>query len=87
MPDMKAAVMYKPGGPEVLQIELRPIPKPNDGQVLIRVMAFGLNRSEMFTRQGFSPGVQFPAFSASRRLASSRKRQERASPKAMSSRP
>src|SRR5215469_2061078 len=60
MPDMKAAVMYKPGGPEVLQIELRPIPTPSDGQVLIRVMAFGLNRSEMFTRQGFSPGVQFP---------------------------
>jgi NADPH:quinone reductase-like Zn-dependent oxidoreductase len=60
MPDMKAAVMYKPGGPEVLQIERRPIPRPNDDQVLIRVMAFGLNRSEMFTRQGFSPGVQFP---------------------------
>jgi NADPH:quinone reductase-like Zn-dependent oxidoreductase len=59
MPDMKAAVMYKAGGPEVLQIERRPIPTPNDGQVLIRVMAFGLNRSEMFTRQGFSPGVKF----------------------------
>ena len=60
MPDMKAAVMYKPGGPEVLQIERRPIPTPGEGQVLIRVMAFGLNRSEMFTRQGHSPGVRFP---------------------------
>jgi NADPH:quinone reductase-like Zn-dependent oxidoreductase len=60
MPDMKAAVMYKPGGPEVLQIERRAIPTPNDGEVLIRVMAFGLNRSEMFTRQGYSPGVKFP---------------------------
>jgi NADPH:quinone reductase-like Zn-dependent oxidoreductase len=27
---------------------------------LIRVKAFGLNRSELFTRQGHSPGVRFP---------------------------
>ena len=60
MADMKAAVMYKPGGPEALQIETRPVPAPMAGQVLIRVMAFGLNRSEMFTRQGYSPGVTFP---------------------------
>jgi NADPH:quinone reductase-like Zn-dependent oxidoreductase len=60
MPDMKAAVMYKPGGPEVLQIERRPIPTPSAGQVLLRVKAFGLNRSEMFTRQGYSPDVKFP---------------------------
>jgi NADPH:quinone reductase-like Zn-dependent oxidoreductase len=60
MPDMKAVVMYKPGGPEVLQLERRPIPTPAAGRVLIRVMAFGLNRSEMFTRQGYSPGVSFP---------------------------
>src|SRR5580700_11053961 len=60
MPDMKAAVIYKPGGPEVLQIERRPVPEPSLGQVLIRVMAFGLNRSEMFTRQGYSPNVTFP---------------------------
>ena len=31
-----------------------------EGQVLIRVKAFGLNRSEMFTRQGHSPTVKFP---------------------------
>ena len=60
MADMKAAVIYKPGGPEVLQIETRPVPTPGPGQVLIRVMAFGLNRSEMFTRQGYSPNVKFP---------------------------
>jgi NADPH:quinone reductase-like Zn-dependent oxidoreductase len=58
--DMKAAVIYKPGGPEALQIERRPIPTPSAGQVLFRVMAFGLNRSEMFTRQGYSPNVTFP---------------------------
>jgi NADPH:quinone reductase-like Zn-dependent oxidoreductase len=57
---MKAAVIYGPGGPEVLKIESRPIPTPQPGEVLIRVKAFGLNRSELFTRQGLSPGVVFP---------------------------
>jgi NADPH:quinone reductase-like Zn-dependent oxidoreductase len=60
MPDMKAAVIREAGGPEVLKIESRPIPVPQSGEVLIRVKAFGLNRSELFTRQGHSPGVQFP---------------------------
>ena len=31
-----------------------------EGWVLIRVKAFGLNRSELFTRRGDSPGVDFP---------------------------
>jgi len=60
VPDMKAAMMYQPGGPEVLHIERRPIPVPSTGQVLLRVKAFGLNRSELFTRQGHSPSVKFP---------------------------
>src|SRR5579863_10315913 len=60
MGTMKAAVMYAPGGPEVFKIEERPIPTPQPGQVLIRVKAFGLNRSELFTRQGQSPSVKFP---------------------------
>lgn len=57
---MRAVVMHAPGGPEVLRIERRPIPRPGPGEVLIRVEAFGLNRSELFTRQGHSPGVTFP---------------------------
>ncbi len=57
---MKAAVMRKPGAPEVLAIEELPVPQPAPGWVLIRVKAFGLNRSELFTRQGHSPGVTFP---------------------------
>jgi len=60
MPDMKAAVIRGAGGPEVLKIENRAIPTPQSGDVLIRVKAFGLNRSELFTRQGHSPDVQFP---------------------------
>jgi NADPH:quinone reductase-like Zn-dependent oxidoreductase len=57
---MKAVVVRKPGGPEVLEVESLPTPKPDPGQVLIRVMAFGLNRSEIFTRRGESPDVRFP---------------------------
>jgi NADPH:quinone reductase-like Zn-dependent oxidoreductase len=60
MTTMKAAVIYEAGGPEVLKLETRPVPTPRSGDVLIRVKAFGLNRSELFTRQGLSPGVKFP---------------------------
>lgn len=59
---MNAAVIHTPGGPSALQLEQIPIPTPSKGQVLIRIRAFGLNRSEMFTRQGHSPPsvVRFP---------------------------
>jgi len=60
MTTMKAAVIYEVGGPEVLRMESRPVPVPQPGEVLIAVMAFGLNRSELFTRQGLSPDVTFP---------------------------
>jgi NADPH:quinone reductase-like Zn-dependent oxidoreductase len=60
MANMKAAVVHKAGGPEVLSIEAVPIPCPKPGEVLIRVKAFGLNRSELFTRRGQSPTVKFP---------------------------
>src|ERR1700694_5374674 len=60
MATMKAAVMHEAGGPEVLKIESLAIPTPKNGEVLIRVKAFGLNRSELFTRQGHSPSVHFP---------------------------
>lgn len=57
---MRAVVVHAPGGPELLTLQNIPIPTPQKGQVLIRVRAFGLNRAEMFTRQGHSPGVKFP---------------------------
>jgi len=57
---MKAAVIHEAGGPDVLKIESLPIPTPQKGEVLIQVKAFGLNRSELFTRQGHSPDVKFP---------------------------
>ena len=57
---MKAVVIHEAGGPERLVIEERPVPQAKPGWVLIQVKAFGLNRSELFTRQGHSPNVQFP---------------------------
>ncbi|MCY1127663.1 zinc-binding alcohol dehydrogenase family protein [Frigidibacter sp. RF13] len=60
MNTMKAVVIHEAGGPEVLKLEERPIPEPRRGWILIRVRAFGLNRSELFTRQGHSPNVAFP---------------------------
>ncbi|KIW40019.1 uncharacterized protein PV06_08574 [Exophiala oligosperma] len=60
MSAMKAAVVHEAGPPNILKIESIPIPAPKDDEVLIRVKAFGLNRSEMFTRQGHSPDVKFP---------------------------
>ena len=60
MGSMKAVIIREAGGPEVLNVETMPVPTPKSGWVLIRVRAFGLNRSELFTRQGHSPNVPFP---------------------------
>jgi NADPH:quinone reductase-like Zn-dependent oxidoreductase len=60
MSTMKAVVIRQAGGAGVLKVEQRPVPAAKSGWVLIRVRAFGLNRSELFTRQGHSPNVRFP---------------------------
>jgi len=57
---MKAAVSTKAGEPSVIEIREVPIPEIKSGWVLIKVRSFGLNRSELFTRQGDSPDVKFP---------------------------
>ena len=57
---MRAAVVDRPGPPEALQIRELPIPQPDAGQVLIRVRAFGLNRSELHFRQGLATSGTFP---------------------------
>ena len=60
MPDMKAWRLHEPGGPDAFVLEHLPRPTPGPGQVLIKVRAFGLNRSEWFTRIGESPTVELP---------------------------
>ena len=57
---MKAVVVYKPGGPEQLVYTDVPRPALKAGWSLVRVRAFGVNHSEIFTRQGLSPSVSFP---------------------------
>ncbi|KIF07259.1 alcohol dehydrogenase [Streptomyces sp. RSD-27] len=49
---MKAIVISAPGGPEVLTLTELPDPVPADGEVLIRVKAFGLNHAEVYMRSG-----------------------------------
>ena len=56
---MKAIVIYKAGDAQQLQIEERPIPALKEGWTLVKVKGFGINRSEIFTRQGHSPSVIF----------------------------
>ncbi|MEV6061045.1 zinc-binding alcohol dehydrogenase family protein [Nocardia asteroides] len=57
---MRAVVLDAPGPPEALQLRTLPIPVPRPGEVLVRVKAFGLNRSELHTRLGLAEGVTFP---------------------------
>lgn len=57
---MKAWVIREPGGPDQFSLEELEIPKARNGWTLIRIRAFGLNRSEWFTRNGDSPTVKFP---------------------------
>ncbi len=52
---MKAVEISVPGGPEVLKVVERPIPRPGAGEVLIKVAAAGVNRPDTFQRAGNYP--------------------------------
>jgi NADPH:quinone reductase len=49
---MRAIVIKRYGGPEVLAIEERPEPTAEPGHVVIEVKAFGLNHAEIYFRKG-----------------------------------
>lgn len=57
---MQAGVTQKAGTPSVIEVQNITKPVSKKGWIIVRVKAFGLNRSEIFTRQGHSPNVQFP---------------------------
>ena len=59
---MKAAVVTKYGGPDVLEIRSVPLPVPLPDQILIRVRAIGLNFADIFGRFGVYPGTPRPPF-------------------------
>jgi NADPH2:quinone reductase len=52
---MKAIVITQPGGPEVLQMEERPMPQYTAGEVLVKVAAAGVNRPDVSQRKGHYP--------------------------------
>ena len=56
---MKAVRIHQFGGPEVLNYESVPDPKPRKDQVLIRVRACALNHLDIWVRNGI-PGVNLP---------------------------
>jgi NADPH:quinone reductase len=52
---MRAIVITKPGGTDVLDEQLRPIPDPGFGQVRIRIRTSALNRADVMQRGGTYP--------------------------------
>ena len=52
---MRAAVITRPGGPEVLEIRDRPTPIPKSNEILVRVRATALNRADLLQREGNYP--------------------------------
>ena len=52
---MRAIVISKFGGPEVLQVVERPVPEPSRGEVRVRVRATAINRADLLQRIGAYP--------------------------------
>jgi NADPH:quinone reductase len=56
IPDsMEFIQVTNPGGPEVLRMASGPVPRPGPGEVLIRTVAAGVNRADVYQRQGNYP--------------------------------
>lgn len=54
---MRAVVADGPGGPDVLRVAELPVPRPAPGEVLVRVVAAGVNRADLMQRAGSYPGT------------------------------
>jgi len=52
---MRAIVIARPGGPEVLEMREVPEPVPGSEDVVVRVRAAGLNRADLLQRRGLYP--------------------------------
>jgi NADPH:quinone reductase-like Zn-dependent oxidoreductase len=58
---MKAIVVHQFGGPEVLQYEDAPRPQPKENEILVRVIAAGVNPVDTYERAGkFGPSATLP---------------------------
>jgi NADPH:quinone reductase len=71
---MKAIVISRLGGPEVLEIREVPDPELSAGQELVRVQAGGLNFADVMTTQGGYPGTPKPPLVAGREFCGVRER-------------
>jgi NADPH:quinone reductase len=49
---MRAVVVTRTGGPEVLEVQDRPAPRPEEGQLLVDVEAVGVNYRDVYERNG-----------------------------------
>ena len=59
--DMKAIVLRRFGGPDVLSYEEIPTPNPKPGHVLLKVLAAGMNRLDHYLREGsIMPNLPLP---------------------------
>jgi NADPH2:quinone reductase len=54
-PPMRAVVISRPGGPEVLEAREVPTPNPSRGEVRVRIHAAGVNRADLLQRAGAYP--------------------------------
>jgi NADPH2:quinone reductase len=66
---MKALVIPRYGGPEVLEVQQVPEPSPAPGQVLVKVEAGGLNFADLMTTEGGYVGTPKPPLTAGREFA------------------
>lgn len=55
MPHMRAVVITKPGGPEVLELREVELPEPSAGEVRVRIRASAVNRADLLQRMGAYP--------------------------------
>ena len=63
MSDMRAVVVQRHGGPEVLELTECPSPVAGPGQLLVDVAAAGVNYMDIYQRKGLPPyGGQLPVF-------------------------
>ena len=52
---MRAIRVHEVGGPEVLRLEELPVPEPGPGEVLVRLLAIGVNFIDTYKRKGLYP--------------------------------
>ena len=52
---MTAIGITSPGGPEMLTPQECPMPQPGEGEILVKVVAAGVNRSDVAQRKGLYP--------------------------------